>query len=700
MIPILYTSEEKQFNTNGIGFLTDAISCKVRTALNGEYELTLQYPVKGIHFQDIQHRSLILAMADPKSRLQPFRVYRITKPLNGVVTVYARHISYDLAGITVSPFSAQGPLAALEGLKRNSRTDNPFSFYTDKGGTAAFTVDVPKAARSLLGGTEGSVLDLYGGEYEFDRFDVKLLARRGTDNGVSIRYGKNLTDLEQDENCANVYTGVDPYWKNASTGEAVYLDAPVLAAGNYNYEKILPLDMTSKFKEIPTPEQLTAAAEQYIKDNKIGEPKVSWTVSFVQLEQTAEYKGKAFLEQIGMGDTVSVIFSEIGVDASARAVQTDFDSLAERYDSVTLGSVKSSLASTIASQGKDIQNTPSKSGMQAVLEQMASTIMGARGGAVRHLDDDGDGFPDTLYIADNADPSLAKKVWRFNYLGWGASENGYNGPFVMGATFEFGMLADFIRAGVLQSIDGKIRIDLNGGESGPIFNTGISTNGLTVRGDGVGAGAVFTARAVAYQKGDGASGKTFAVGFNSTNGTNLGGFSESWADATMQEPTGINLQLNSQDKRQKIVLGAGNVADVDLYSEGALVGRFWASEGKSTLVASTINSGKYGLYHGSISVGGSAEVPRTSDFDLFAVRLGDDEASFDTVVLAYKTGNVIRGVGGWAGTETEYKELLFLSAEIDEERWIIQDAGVHSVYSGGGMGAGRRLAVKEIRGVI
>lgn len=347
MKPILYPDTEMAFSTNGIGVLSDAASCYVETELNGIYELEMTYPVAGIHFAEIHQRSIILAKPDPVSRPQPFRVYRITKPLGGLVKVYARHAAYDLIGHVSGTFSAGNVAEALQAMKENAVPACPFAFQTDKTTQAVMTVSVPTALWSLLGGIEGSVLDTYGGEYEFDRWTVMLHNARGKNRGVSIRYGKNLTSLEQEENCANCYTGVWPYWVGAE-GELVQLaEKTVNAEGDFGYEKILPLDFSQEWEEAPTGEQLRARAERYIRENKIGVPTVSWEVGFVQLEQTEEYKGKAILEQVRLGDTVSVVFAEMGVDTSARAVKTRYDVLLDRYESVTLGSVKANIADTV-----------------------------------------------------------------------------------------------------------------------------------------------------------------------------------------------------------------------------------------------------------------------------------------------------------------------------------------------------------------
>ena len=481
--PILYAPTETQFTTNGIGVLSSAVSAPIHRKLNGMDELTLQYPITGVHFSEIKDECIIMAKPDPVTEPQPYRIYRIGPAVGGIITVYARHLAYDALMIPVSPFTASGAVLALEGLKANAAVDCPFEFYTDKAAQGEFSVAVPKSIWDCLGGSEGSILDTFSGEYEFDRYDVRLLNRRGADRGVSIRYGKNLTTLEQDRNCTDCHTGVYPYWAD-SEGNLVVLPERILhASGTYEREKIRPLDLSLEFETAPTEDQLREMAVSKMDTNQIGVPTVSWKVEFVQLEKTEEYKDKALLERVLLGDTVSVEFPQMNISASARAVETEFDSIREHYNYVYLGSVRASIADTIVEQKKEIEKKPGLSQMQAAVNATAAAILGATGGAVRLLDTDGDGFPDTLYIADNPDPAQAVKVWRFNYAGWGASTNGFNGPFVMGATFDAGIVADFItagvfdanliKAGVLQSADGNFRFNL---ETGEIFIGGYASN--------------------------------------------------------------------------------------------------------------------------------------------------------------------------------------------------------------------------------
>jgi len=432
----------------GIGVLHDAISCRVTTELNGMDELVMTYPITGTLFDEIALRCVIIAEVADRGN-QPYRIYRITKPLRGIVTIYARHLCYDLAGIVVKPFRAGTLQAAFAGLVNNAMTINPFRFVTPRTTPAQFEVKIPSSVWSLLGGQQGSILDVYGGEYTFDGYTVRNDTRVGSDNGVSVRYGVNMTDLEQDANCADCYTGVVAYWQKED--DVVY--APVVsAAGSYGYVKILPLDMTDRFDARPSPSELATAAEQYIVENEIGIPVVSWSVSFVPLSMTEEYKAIAPLESVSLGDTVTVVFTKLGVNASARVRAIEWDVLLDRYITVDLGSIRQNIADTIATQAREIKQAPTRTEVASLSALIAAGLMGAEGGSVRFLDTNDDGEPDTLYIADNPDPQLAQKVWRFNYEGWAASSSGYDGPFVMGATLEGGIIADYITAGTLTAI--------------------------------------------------------------------------------------------------------------------------------------------------------------------------------------------------------------------------------------------------------
>lgn len=466
MKPILYASTEREFATNGIGILSDAASCIVTEERNGAYELEMQYPVMGLHYASITYRSLILAKSKPDGEPQPFRVYRITRPLGGLVTVYARHISYDLSGVVVPPFSATGVEGVFNAIQSKAvPRDSGFTFWTDKISSSGVATTVPNSVRSLLGGIRGSILDVFGGEYEFDRYTVKLWRHRGEDRGVTIRYGKNLTALEQDANCASVYTAVYPYW----TSEDVTVELPeqiVEAPGTYDFVRILPLDLTSVFEGQPTPDQLRTSAQYYIADNNVGVPRVSLSLSYAQLDG----------EKVDLCDTLTVTFAEMGVNTTAKVIKTVFDVLQDRYSSVEIGDMRASISETIAGQAETISALP-QTIQQAVLNA-TGWLTGDNGGYVIFRRNDAGQLVEQ-FISDSLDLQEAKNIWRWNLGGLGFSSNGINGPYKLAITQDGSFVADFITAGtlsaiVIQSLDGKSKWNLSTGEM-DLYNTRIQT---------------------------------------------------------------------------------------------------------------------------------------------------------------------------------------------------------------------------------
>lgn len=473
MNPVLYESTESTFETNGLGVLSDTISCQVVEERNGIFEITLEYPLTGIHYQEIKQRRIIFIKPNPYEDPQPFRIYRITKPLSGKITVYAQHISYDLSGVPVSPFSSGSVTGALSGLKTNAAVTNPFSFWTDKTSTGDFAVTAPTSTRTLLGGSDGSILDVFGGEYKFDRWTVRLYNNRGKNSGVSIRYGKNLMDLQQDENISNVVTGIYPYWLS-SEGELTELPEKIVnAPGTYDFTRISAIDFSGDFEEAPTEEQLRDRANDYISSNNVGVPTVSITVEFQPLEQTEEYKDIALLERVNLCDTVNVEYSELGVSATAKCVKTTYDALKDKYISIELGDAKTNIADTIIQQQQEINEKPSVSFLEQAVINATNWITGNKGGYVI-FQRNADGQPYEILIMDKPDIEKAVKVWRWNQGGLGYSSNGYDGDYSTAITQDGAIVADFIttgtlqanliKSGIIQSRDGRAYFNLDTGQ--------------------------------------------------------------------------------------------------------------------------------------------------------------------------------------------------------------------------------------------
>jgi len=363
MIPILYEKDTVNFENNGIGHLTDTVSFKVTEARNSHPELTFQYPTSGIWYNRITEGSIIKGKANDTSALQLFRVCKSSKPLKGIVTFYAKHISCDLKGIPIRALKMEKVTAdtALSTAFAEAVLPHRFTAWSDITTLNDINIQKPRSLRDLCGGVEGSALEVWGGEYEFDNFTVKLHKNRGVDRGVVINYGKNLTDAKQERNIINCYTHFYPYAiKRTETrddlGEAqeeiITLSEgalELLNPENIGHTKALTLDISDLFAdgEEINETNLRTHANEYITTNKLGTPEVNITLSHAQIWDSPEYSNIAKLERVALCDTVTVRFLDLGIDAQAKIIKTEYDGLAERFTKMEIGDPKSNFAATV-----------------------------------------------------------------------------------------------------------------------------------------------------------------------------------------------------------------------------------------------------------------------------------------------------------------------------------------------------------------
>lgn len=368
MIPILYDYNETTFTTNGLGRLSDCISCIVTEERNGRFDLEFSYPINGIHFEDILEGRIIAVTHDDTGDVQPFVIYRSEKPIDGIVTFSAYHISYRLADFWYS--FANGPITnktASQILAELNTMASGWTFSTDITGTASeFGTDpAPYNLRAWLGGMDGSVLDTFGGEYKFDRFTVRLLKNRGANNGVKISYGKNLTEFKFETDYSSAFTHVVPYFSGDYTytigGNTFEADGVVIGSvtdsghrlpGNRVAERAI--DFTDKFTDTDSKDiaaisaKLGTLATAYAAANKVWEPQIGLDVDFVQLWETEEFKKFAPLQKCQLCDSVNVSFGMYGIaDMAIKIVAVEWDALANRYTKMTLGGLATTLAESI-----------------------------------------------------------------------------------------------------------------------------------------------------------------------------------------------------------------------------------------------------------------------------------------------------------------------------------------------------------------
>lgn len=381
MKPLIFPHDATEFTTNGWGPLT-CISCDVEEERNGIYELTAKIPVDSPRFDKLVEGNIIVAIHSNKKDRQPFQIYSVTKTINGVAEVRAEHISYRLNKNVVMPFEATGVQAALNGLKTYAVDTCPFTFWTDKESTVKYKPKVPKTIKASLFGESGSILDTFSaGDFEFDLWTVKFWEDRGADNGVTIRYGKNLTDIKKDTDISDIYTAIVPYWigydENGKEYTVMLSSTPANNVVRSEYADYFPtprvvaVDFSGSIEEQPTAEQLRAAAVTYLRDNARRQLVTTISASFIELSQTDQYKDLYELEKVNLCDTVTVIHPVLEISDKLRVSKIVYDVLAERNKTITLGDLKKTLANVIGGRGSTIKGAngaPGKSAYQVAVD--------------------------------------------------------------------------------------------------------------------------------------------------------------------------------------------------------------------------------------------------------------------------------------------------------------------------------------------
>lgn len=515
MIPILLKQDAK----TKIGWLAEAISCRCTEERNGIYELELQYPMLGTYAADLIIDRYIKAKPNSTGDNQLFHIRKVSKPINGMFTVSCDHVSYALSGYPVSTVSASGNAqvainAVLTAAKNQLGKDTGFSAApTDIALSSSISL-ANVSARAALGGVQDSILQIYGGEYEFDNYTIKLHKSRGQDRGVRISYGRNMTDLKCEIDMDSAYTGIYGYVKNDDVDLKSYVSVTNSSGINV---KTLIRDFSSDFSgdEI-TQAKLDSAVSAYVAKNDINSPSVSMTVSFVDLSQSPEYASFSALEAVNLCDTVKIYHKDLEIDINAKVIKTTYDVLRERYTSIELGSPRANFADVIrqtvqeAADAKSLA-VSSKSEITAAFEKAiadaTAAITGNSGGYIRLNPSEN---PQELLIMNTPDAETATKIWRWNLSGLGYSSNGYSGPYRTAVTQDGHIVADFvdtgtltaniIKAGIMQSVNGQFSFNLDTGH--------ISASDIDISGGSINL--------------QGASEQTYYTQLTSSNASSLG----------------------------------------------------------------------------------------------------------------------------------------------------------------------------------
>ena len=483
MTPILLSDPDTR-----VAFLKDAIKCEVTEARNGIYELVLEYPVSGKYFKDIAVEKYIKAKPNIKGKFQLFRIYSVSKPILGTVTVNGEHISYKLSHYPIKTL-APSKTTALAAIDRvlsaaNENINGPHKFSADFCNittVAQFGAELC-SARAALGGIRGSVLDCFGGEYEFDNFKVKLHKSRGVNKGVSIRYGKNMTDMKLTLSVENSYTGIFPYFTD--NDKTTTLTEGTIHVDNHSGidERILTMDFTSYFDDGEEKSETTLRAHvlEYLENNDINAVDGSMTVSMIDLSKSAHSGYVTVFETVSLCDTVKVINTLMDVSVTMKVVKTVYDAIGEKYVSLELGTPSSNFADVIkqtqrtadealkrASQVPDTSALEQK--FQDELDDMTKKITGASGGHV--VLNPSKNPQELLLLCDSDKLETARKLYRWNSAGLSYSPNGYNGPYTAAFLGDDGKLiinnvtarsisANLIKSDTIMSDSGDLLINL------------------------------------------------------------------------------------------------------------------------------------------------------------------------------------------------------------------------------------------------
>lgn len=469
MIPILYEAKTSDFTGNGTGFLKDATECMVKEVRNGTFELTLKYPENGVYADKLTEDAIIKAKPNNKDNDQLFRIYKSGKTIAGVNTFYAEHISYELNSnpICQPVIEGKNPQQAIEQVLSQAAVPNNYTAWSDIQTRNSTGVDDVISVRKMLGGVEGSILDTWGGEYQFDNFTIKLWKSRGKDTGETIRYGKNLITAEQEKNIANTVTAIFPYarYKKDETSEEeilVKLSEGIIKTPNadrYARLKCEPVDFSDKFKDgvVITEDMLRKVATAYAQSG-IDEPSISIKASFQDMNKIKGNENLATFNSIDLCDIVTVIIEKLDIDVKAKVVSYTYNVLKERAEKVEIGETRTNLTKQITAESKEqadriIKTATFSEKLEASLKQRiadaTAAITGNSGGYVVLYPPEN---PQEIFVMDTPDTKTAKNVWRWNKAGLGHSSNGVNGPFNVAIQQDGTIIADFIGAGELDGM--------------------------------------------------------------------------------------------------------------------------------------------------------------------------------------------------------------------------------------------------------
>lgn len=361
MIPLVFANTRKSSlevaDSQGLGPLSDCISCTVTQSVDGQDEAQIVYPINGANYDLLLPGYLISVSREPDRPRQYYVIYRKTLGLDGTATLYAQHLSYRLRFMVVH--SGRNSLDELTLYRMTGQTINPDDVYGRMSVELVFDGVTPPswftfATPVTLNDAVAMIIEQTGSVVEYDNFSVIFHASRGEDNGVTVRYGGNLTDAQQEYDIGDGYNAVVPFWVNPSTDAVFPVDVDEfvvsqdLPSGQTRFpgqylQKIAPLDLSGEFETQPSTSDLTSAAQAWLANNKPWEPFNSMTINFVPFDPDAN-ANQAAAQNLRLYDYVRVVISPTDTDVTARVVKTVYNVLLDRYDSIEVGQLQTTLS--------------------------------------------------------------------------------------------------------------------------------------------------------------------------------------------------------------------------------------------------------------------------------------------------------------------------------------------------------------------
>ena len=364
--PILYKADETNFEHLGVSVLSDASKCYVTREKNGIYILEYKYPVNGKDVDKIKEGMIVKVDAGYRSKNQRFIISKINKSKE-IIKIYCQHISQvktSLNAILPNVEVSGDGMAALSKW-RDNLLDSRDEFFVNSDITTinktVWKVDNIENARDALGGKTGSILDVWGGEYEFDNLNITLHKSMGVDNPTIIAYGKNLIDLEQEQSILETYTSIFPFKKvTDENNNEVLLTLPELLVdsryvNNFTHKRILKVDFSND-ENIKTEEQLRNKANSYIKSNNVGVPKTNLKINYQDLSKVEGVFDNPALEEVDLCDRLKVYYSELGImNESAKVVKVIWDVILEENHEIEVGDSRSSFTDSASAKLESLQ---------------------------------------------------------------------------------------------------------------------------------------------------------------------------------------------------------------------------------------------------------------------------------------------------------------------------------------------------------